>query len=60
VAWILYGLPHFTTELERELDEQRAVLGGCVLFDESPQWQCVACGHRWGKIEWGPAPEDRA
>jgi hypothetical protein len=60
VARILYGLPHFTPALERELDEGRAVLGGCVVFDESPRWQCVACGHRWGRIEWGPPPEDEA
>jgi hypothetical protein len=60
VARILYGLPHFTPDLERELNEGRAVLGGCVVFDESPRWQCVACGQRWGRIAWGPPPEDEA
>ena len=60
VASILYGLPHFTPELERELDERRTVLGGCVVFEDSPQWECVACNHRWGQAEWGAPPEGLA
>jgi hypothetical protein len=62
VASILYGLAQFTPELERELAEGRVVLGGCVVFDESPKWQCAACGQQWGRLEWGPpaADDDRA
>jgi hypothetical protein len=48
IARVVYGLPHFTPELEDELEEQVVVLGGCVIFDESSRWQCVNCGHRWG------------
>lgn len=51
VARILYGLPHFTPELKQELDEGRTVLGGCVVFEGSPRWQCVACHHRWGELQ---------
>ena len=58
VARVLYGLPHFTAELERELDEQRVVLGGCVVFDGSLQWHCVACGHRWGHLKWLSTPAE--
>jgi hypothetical protein len=58
VATILYGLPHFTPELEREMDDQRVVLGGCVIFEDSTQWHCVACGHRWGSLEWMPPPHE--
>ena len=58
VARILYGLPHFTPELERDLDEQRVVLGGCVVFDDSLQWHCVACGHRWGHLQGLPPPPE--
>jgi hypothetical protein len=57
VATILYGLPHFSPELERELDERRVVLGGCVVFDDSPRRQCADCGHQWGRVELGPPPE---
>lgn len=51
VAVILYGLPDFTTKLQQDLDEKRVVLAGCVIFENSPGWQCVGCGHRWGRIE---------
>ena len=50
VARILYGLPHFTPELEKELDEGRVVLGGCCIFGDDPEWHCVECRHRWGRI----------
>jgi rubrerythrin len=51
VARIQYGLPHFTPELEEELDSEKVVLGGCVVFGHDPLWQCLACGHRWGDLE---------
>lgn len=61
VAEILYGLPHFTPELERALDEGQIVLGGCCVFGEDPRWQCADCGHSWGRLEWGdPAEESPA
>ncbi len=59
VAYILYGLPDFTSELQRELDEGRTVLGGCTVFDDSKQWQCLGCRHRWGRLDWlSPPPEE--
>jgi hypothetical protein len=48
----MYGLPEFSPELERELDEGRVVLGGCCVFGDDPEWQCTDCGHRWGRVEW--------
>jgi hypothetical protein len=50
VARIQYGLPMFTAELEKNLEEGRVVLGGCVIFGDDPEWQCKACGHQWGRI----------
>lgn len=58
IARVIYGMPHFTPELERELAERVVVLGGCVIFDESPLWQCVGCGHRWGHAVREPAIEE--
>ncbi len=49
VADILYGLPIFSKELERELDAGGTVLGGCMVTGDDPSWYCVECGHRWGK-----------
>ncbi len=46
VAKILYGLPAFSKELEKELKEGKTVLGGCVVTDCDPTWQCTDCKTR--------------
>jgi len=46
IARILYGLPAMDAELERELEEGRLVLGGCVIGMDDPAWQCTTCGAR--------------
>jgi hypothetical protein len=43
VASILYGLPAFSPELERELKEGKTVLGGCCVTECDPAWQCIEC-----------------
>ena len=43
VASILYGSPVFSPELEADLEEKRIVLGGCVVTEDDPRWQCTAC-----------------
>lgn len=44
IAKILRGMPAFTTELQRELDEGKVVLGGCV-FEFGPilHYHCNDC-----------------
>ena len=44
VANILYGLPAWDPEMEKEIEEGRIVLGGCMVSDDDPEWQCVDCG----------------
>jgi hypothetical protein len=44
VASILYGLPHFSEELERDMAEGKIVLGGCCELIGAPKWQCAECG----------------
>ncbi len=44
IAPIMYGLPNFTEELERDVREGKIVLGGCVVTDHDPQWKCTSCG----------------
>jgi hypothetical protein len=51
-AQILYGLPELTPELEREVLLKRVALGGCLIDDSSPNWQCFSCGHAWGKADF--------
>jgi hypothetical protein len=43
-AAILYGLLAQSPELDRDLEAGRIVLGGCVVTDYDPAWQCVDCG----------------
>ena len=49
IAKILYGMPAFSDELERDIKSGKIVLGGCVITDEDPIWQCVDCGKSYFK-----------
>ena len=44
VAPILYGMPAFDEELERQLDNQELYLGGCKVSEVDPQYHCFGCG----------------
>lgn len=43
VALILYGLPAFDEELERQLQNEELFLGGCKISGMEPQYHCFAC-----------------
>jgi hypothetical protein len=43
IASILYGNPAFYPELEADLEEKRIVLGGCMVTNDDPRWQCTTC-----------------
>jgi hypothetical protein len=43
VARILYGYPHMSEDLERDMNEGKIVLGGCCEESIDPSWQCTAC-----------------
>ena len=58
VARIEFGLPAGTDALRSDLDSGRAILGGCDVSEESPQWHCCECRHEWGVTVL--APELRA
>jgi hypothetical protein len=42
---IVYGYPG--PEAVEAADQGKVILGGCVISDADPHWQCSACGHRW-------------
>lgn len=44
IAAILWGMPAFSEDLERDLEEGWIVLGGCVISVENPRWHCNECG----------------
>lgn len=44
---IVYGLPG--EDLFEAAERKEVFLGGCVISDDDPVWQCGACGAAWGK-----------
>ena len=48
VVEIVYGDP--TAETYQLSEEGKLVLGGCVILDNSPDWECVQCKTRYRKI----------
>ncbi|EGP93349.1 hypothetical protein [Nitrosarchaeum koreense] len=46
-AKILWGLPADMREIEERLDRKEIVLGGCIVTNHDPKWECNDCYHRW-------------
>lgn len=44
IAEILYGMPAFSEELQRDLENKRIVLGGCMIMGDDPEHYCWGCG----------------
>ena len=44
VAWILWGYPMLSQELEADVASGSVVLGGCVVWPDQASHQCNACG----------------
>jgi hypothetical protein len=59
VARIMYGYPPPSRELEKEMDEERLVLGGCIVTGEDPTHYCNSCGHHWIEKTDNLPDEDR-
>ena len=44
---IVYGYP--SPEMIDDFDDGNVSLGGCSISDESPDYECNACGNKWSK-----------
>ena len=44
VVRIAYGYPG--ADMHKEVERGEAVLGGCMVFPDSPSHECGDCGHR--------------
>jgi hypothetical protein len=51
IANILYGMPAFSESLKKDLDDNKIILGGCFISNESPTWKCTVCGTVIKKLE---------
>ena len=43
IASYLYGLPVFSEELMKSINEGNIKLGGCCVTDDDPYWSCLEC-----------------
>ena len=48
IAEILWGFPPTSDFLQDQIKLKKIVLGGCIITDNDPQWECNSCHHRWG------------
>jgi len=49
IAIILWGLANMDSELNKELEDKKVVLGGCCVSGNDPDLECNDCNHRWRK-----------
>ena len=35
--------------IQDELDKGEITLGGCLIGDNDPKWECNVCNHMWGE-----------
>ena len=49
VTRIVYGYVDLSdSTLNKELESGKAVLGGCMVSDDSPEYSCNDCQYSWG------------
>ena len=51
IAEILWGYYEDTDALTEALEKKEITLGGCLISDHDPKWECNVCYHRWGERE---------
>ena len=47
-AEYLYGMPHMTEELEKNIADGKVKLGGCMVTDFDPKYHCNDCNQDFG------------
>ncbi len=44
IADVMYGMPNFDDQdLRKEIESGKTVLGGCIVLEDNPAWQCADC-----------------
>ena len=51
IAEILWGYFPDIELLEETLEKKKIVLGGCLVTNHDPKWECNSCHHQWGERE---------
>ena len=49
-AEIFWGYPgDFDESMQNDVERKEIVMGGCLVTDHDPKWECNVCHHRWGE-----------
>ena len=48
VAVIFWGYPADVDAHLKEIDDKEIVVGGCLVSNNDPKWECTDCHFRWG------------
>lgn len=48
IAEIFWGFSPDSDFLQDEIKTKKIVLGGYLITNNDPQWECNTCHHRWG------------
>jgi len=51
IAEILWGYLPDMRAIEEKLEQKEIVLGGCIVTEHDPRWECNDCHYRWGERE---------
>ena len=51
IAEILWGYYEVTDTMNEALEKKENILGGCIITEHDPKWECNVCYHRWGERE---------
>ena len=43
IATILRGMPAYSEKLLKDIDEDKVILGGCIVSGDDPRYVCVDC-----------------
>jgi hypothetical protein len=50
IAEIFWGYPgDFDNQMQKQVERKEIVMGGCLVSDHDPKWECNNCNHRWGE-----------
>lgn len=50
IASYLYGEPIFSDKLQKDIEEEKVILGGCIVFGNNPDYKCIDCKTDFYKI----------
>ena len=51
IAEIFWGYPASMESIEEALERKEIILGGCLVTDNDPKYECNDCDHQWGERE---------